>query len=49
MLPEKRDAAFYDELKDMGVEVMEIGFTLGGDNAFVKHAIIDAREAACRI
>lgn len=49
MLPEKRDAAFCDELRNAGVEVVEIGSTMGGDNAFVKHAIIDGREAACRI
>lgn len=49
MLPEVRDETFYEKLKDTGVEVMEIGSVLGGENAFVKHAILDGRVAACEL
>ena len=49
MLPEEYDPTFFDQLKGLAPEVYEIGSTLGGDNAFLKHAIHDGRKVACMI
>ncbi|MGI6216743.1 MAG: FAD-dependent oxidoreductase [Coriobacteriales bacterium] len=49
MLPERHDPTFYNSLKDLAPEVYEIGSTLGGDNAFLKHAIHDGRKIAVQI
>lgn len=47
MLPERRDAAFFDMAASLVDEVYEIGSTLGGENAFIKHAFADGRRVGC--
>ena len=49
MLPERYDPTFYNSVKDLAPEVYEIGSMLGGENAFMKHAIHDGRAVACKI
>lgn len=49
MLPEEHDPAFYEQLKQIVPEVYEIGSTLGGENAFLKHAMLDGRLAAVKM
>lgn len=49
MLPERRDATLFDSLKPLVGEIYEVGSTLGGDNAFLKHAFADARRVGCAI
>lgn len=49
MLPEYHDSTYFDSIKDLAPEAYEIGSTLGGENAFLKHAIHDGRAVACRI
>ena len=44
MLPEQRDPAFFDMAASLVDEVYEIGSTLGGENAFLKHAFADGRR-----
>mgnify|MGYP000862144097 FL=1 len=47
MLPEQRDPAFFDMAASLVDEVYEIGSTLGGENAFLKHALADGRRVGC--
>ena len=47
MLPEQRDPAFFDMAASLVDEVYEIGSTLGGENAFLKHAFADGRRVGC--
>lgn len=47
MLPERRDAAFFEMVSTIVPEVYEIGSTLGGENAFFKHAFADGRRVGC--
>ena len=47
MLPERRDGAFFDMASSLVGEVYEIGSTLGGENAFFKHAFADGRRVGC--
>lgn len=49
MLPERRDSTLYDAIKKIVPETYEIGSTLGGDNAFFKHAFWDGRKVGCTI
>lgn len=49
MLPEENDPTFYQQLAEIVPEVYQIGSTLGGDNAFLKHAMLDGRVAAAKI
>ncbi len=49
MLPEQHDPSFYEQLVQIVPEVYEIGSTLGGDNAFLKHAMLDGRLAAVKM
>lgn len=49
MLPERRDPAFYEMVRALVPEVYEIGSTLGGENAFFKHAFADGRRVGCLI
>lgn len=49
MLPEKRDPEFYEQIKAIVPEVYEAGSTLGGENAFFKHAFADGRRVGCAI
>ena len=49
MLPERRDASFYKMASSLVDEVHEIGSTLGGENAFFKHAFSDGRRVGCLI
>ena len=49
MLPEQHDPSFYEQLRQIVPEVYEIGSTLGGDNAFLKHAMLDGRLAAVKM
>ncbi len=49
MLPERRDPAFYEAVKDIVPETYEVGSTLGGENAFFKHAFADGRRIGCMI
>ena len=47
MLPERRDATFFEMASSLVPEVYEIGSTLGGENAFLKHAFADGRRVGC--
>ncbi len=49
MLPEKRDPAFFEMARSIVPETYEIGSTLGGENAFFKHAFADGRRIGCLI
>lgn len=49
MLPERHDSTFYDMAASIVDEVYEIGSTLGGENAFFKHAFADGRRIGCLI
>ena len=49
MLPERRDPAFYEAVKAIVPETYEVGSTLGGENAFFKHAFADGRRVGCAI
>ncbi|WP_449315122.1 oxidoreductase [Rubneribacter sp.] len=49
MLPERRDPAFYESVKDLAPEVYEIGSARGGENAFFKHAFRDGRDVGMAI
>ncbi len=49
MLPERRDPAFYEAIKAIVPETYEVGSTLGGENAFFKHAFADGRRIGCAI
>ena len=49
MLPERRDPAFYEMAKSIVPETYEVGSTLGGENAFFKHAFADGRRVGCMI
>ncbi len=49
MLPEEQDPAFYEQVKAVVPEVYAVGSTLGGANAFLKHALLDGRLAAVKM
>lgn len=49
MLPERHDPTFFETVKAIVPETYEAGSTLGGENAFMKHAFADARRVACQI
>ncbi len=49
MLPERRDPSFFESMKAIVPETYEVGSTLGGENAFFKHAFSDARRVGCTI
>lgn len=49
MLPEERDPEFFDMVRSIVPEAYEIGSTLGGENAFFKHAFADGRRVGCLI
>lgn len=49
MLPEKRDPRFFEMARSIVPETYEIGSTLGGENAFFKHAFADGRRVGCLI
>lgn len=49
MLPERRDGAFFEAVKAIVPETYEVGSTLGGENAFFKHAFADGRRVGCMI
>ena len=49
MLPERYDETFYESIKSLVPEVYQAGSTLGGENSFLKHAILDGREVGCKI
>ena len=47
MLPEQRDPAFFDMAASLVDEVYGDSSTLGGENAFLKHALADGRRVGC--
>ncbi len=49
MLPEEQDPTFYEQVKAVVPEVYAVGSTLGGANAFLKHALLDGRLAAVKM
>lgn len=49
MLPERRDPSLYEAASLIVDEVYEIGSTLGGENAFLKHAFADGRRVGCSL
>lgn len=49
MLPERRDSTLFERLKAIVPETYEVGSTLGGDNSFLKHALMDGRVVGCRL
>lgn len=49
MLPERHDPSFYESIKTIVPETYEVGSTLGGENAFFKHAFADGRRIGCQI
>lgn len=49
MLPEKRDPEFFEMARSIVPETYEVGSTLGGENAFFKHAFADGRRVGCLI
>jgi len=49
MLPERRDPTLYDAIKPLVPEIYEAGSTLGGENAFLKHAMLNGRTIGCAI
>lgn len=49
MLPERRDGSFFEMAQELVPEAYEIGSTLGGENAFFKHAFYDGRKVGCTI
>ena len=49
MLPEYHDTTLYDALKPLVPEIYEAGSTLGGENALLKHAMLDGRTVGCEV